>query len=165
MDGKLQKQNIGNAGEYYIAARLSAMNFIATLTLGRAEKYDIFALSPTGRFVKISIKTKEIENTNDFILSEKDETGQAKDFYYIFVRLNEFRKEPDFWVIPSEVVCPLIQKAHKKWAATPGKNNKKHGISNVRRLPIKLKGSDKLFYPENWENKIEKYYKNLKQLL
>src|SRR5256885_10304453 len=33
----IQKQNVGNAGEYYVAALLSAMNYTATLTLGRAE--------------------------------------------------------------------------------------------------------------------------------
>ncbi len=36
----MQKQNIGNSGEYYIASRLSALDFIATITLGRAEKYE-----------------------------------------------------------------------------------------------------------------------------
>jgi len=29
-----------------MAARLSAENFIATITLGRAERYDILAVSP-----------------------------------------------------------------------------------------------------------------------
>ena len=101
---KTQKQNIGNAGEYYIASRLSALDFTATITLGRAEKYDILALSPSGRLSKISVKTKHLENTNDFILSAKDEKGSTKDFYYVFVKLNEFKKEPDFWVIPEVVV-------------------------------------------------------------
>ncbi|HAE36413.1 MAG: hypothetical protein UR85_C0002G0036 [Candidatus Nomurabacteria bacterium GW2011_GWF2_35_66] len=162
---KTQKQNIGNAGEYYIASRLSALNFVATITLGRAEKYDILTLSPKGKLSKISIKTKEVENTNGFILSIKDETGQSDDFYYIFVKLNEFEREPDFWVIPSNIVCPLLREGHDKWRNTLGKNNKKHGVSNVRYLPIRLKGSDKLYYPQNWETKMEKYYKNLEQLL
>ena len=43
---QIQKQNIGNAGEYYIAALLSALNFTTTLTLGRAERYDILAVAP-----------------------------------------------------------------------------------------------------------------------
>lgn len=37
MKSHYQKQNVGNAGEYYVAARLSAMNFTATITLGRAS--------------------------------------------------------------------------------------------------------------------------------
>src|SRR3990167_4696838 len=93
---KVQKQNIGNAGEYYIASRLSAENFVATLTLGRAEKYDILALSPSGKTIKLSIKTTYRETAKDFLLSAKDETGASDDFYYAFVRLNQFNKEPDF---------------------------------------------------------------------
>ena len=165
VEAKTQKQNIGNAGEYYIASRLSAFNFISTITLGRAEKYDILALSPSGRLSKISVKTKQLGSANDFTLSSKDEKGQSDDFYYIFVRLNEFKDEPDFWVIPSDTVCRLLKESHEKWKNTLGRNNRAHGISDVRRLPIKLRGSDKLYYPDNWEEQIKKYYKNLKQLL
>lgn len=50
---KLQKQNVGNAGEYLIASRLSALDYTVTITLGRAEKYDILALSPKGKLIKI----------------------------------------------------------------------------------------------------------------
>lgn len=163
---KTQKQNVGNAGEYYIASRLSAINFTATLTLGRAEKYDILALAPSGRVIKISVKTTQLNNAVDFPLSKKDEEGQADDFFYAFVKLNGFNKEPDFWIIPSKVVCPLIQKAHKKWETTPGKNNKQHSLTNTMRiLPIELRGSYKTLYPAGWEEEVKQYYKNLQQLL
>ncbi len=162
---KIQKQNVGNAGEYYIAARLSALNFTATITLGRAEKYDILALSPSGRLVKISVKATQKINATGFPLSVKDEAGSAEDFYYAFVKLNDFKTEPDLWIIPSKVLCPLIKEAHKKWQNTPGRNNRPHGESNVRWLPIVLKGKDKLYYPAGWEDEITKYYKNLEQLL
>ncbi|MEI7765475.1 MAG: hypothetical protein WCI93_02710 [bacterium] len=162
---KIQKQNVGNAGEYYVASRLSALNFVATITLGRAEKYDILALSPSGRLVKLSIKATQLQNVSSFPLSEKDETGQADDFYYIFVKLNGFEQEPDFWVIPSKIVCPLIRDAHKKWGAMLGKNDRPHGISNLRRLPLVVRGQDEKYYPKEWEKEIKQYYKNLKQLL
>ena len=99
----MQKQNIGNAGEYYVASRLSALDFTATITLGRAEKYDILALSPDGKLSKISVKTTYLNSAHSFTLSQKDDSGQSKDFFYIFVRLNEFETEPDFWVIPSNL--------------------------------------------------------------
>jgi hypothetical protein len=163
---KLQKQNVGNAGEYYIASRLSAMNFIATLTLGRAEKYDILALAPNGNLIKLSVKTTQLDNAKDFPLSNKDEVGQSPDFYYAFVKLNGFNKEPDFWIIPSEVVCPLIQKAHKKWETTLGRNGQQRSLTNTMRiLPIEVIKGYKLLYPENWEEEVKKYYKNLNQLL
>jgi hypothetical protein len=166
MTEKLQKQNVGNAGEYYIASRLSAMNFTATITLGRAEKYDILALSPGGKLIKISVKTTQLDGAKDFPLSKKDEEGQSPDFYYAFVKLNGFNKEPDFWIIPSEVVCPLIKVAHKNWEAAPGRNGKPHSLTNTMRiLPIEVIRGLKAFYPETWEGEVKKYHKNLTQLL
>lgn len=162
---KAQKQNVGNAGEYYIASRLSALNFTATITLGRAEKYDILALSPSGRLIKISVKATQNEGATDFPLSAKDEEGAVDDFYYAFVKLNGFAKEPDFWIIPSKIVCPLLQDAHKKWTETLGRKGQAHGISNVRILPIELRGSQKMYYSGKWEEEVKNYHKNLEQLL
>ena len=88
----LQKQNVGNAGEYFIASRLSALDYTVTITLGRAERYDILALSPKGKLIKISVKTTQLENSKRFPLSQKDEEGGSDDFYYAFVKLNNFEK-------------------------------------------------------------------------
>src|SRR3989344_5934568 len=158
-DDKIQKQNVGNAGEYYIAARLSALDFTATLTLGRAEKYDILALSPTGRIVKISVKATQRDGAKDFPLSNKDEEGASDDFFYVFVKLNKFVKEPDFWVIPSKVVNLLVSGSHKRFLDRGNKDN------SVRLLPITLTKGARLLFPETWEEDVSKYYKNLKQLL
>jgi len=40
-----------------------------------------------------------------------------------------------------------------------------NGIVSGGALPIKLRGSDNLYYPKNWDTQMEKYYKNLEQLL
>jgi len=160
-----QKQNVGNAGEYYIASRLSALDFTATITLGRAEKYDILAISPKGRMIKISVKTTQRNNAKDFPLSAKDEKGASDDFYYILVKLNDFEKEPDFWVIPSKVVCPLLFNEHKHWVENLGRNGQQRQDNSMRLLPIELTGGARVRYPKNWEREISKYYKNLQQLL
>lgn len=164
-ENKIQKQNVGNAGEYYIASRLSALDYTVTITLGRAERYDILALSPKGRLIKISVKTTQKDKTTGFPLSQKDETNAQDDFYYAFVKLNGFIDTPDFWIIPSKVLCPLIRDSHKRWEILPGKNGQKHEKSNVRWLPITLTNADKKYYPETWEKEIEKYYKKLNQLI
>jgi hypothetical protein len=161
---KIKKQNVGNVGEYYIASKLSALDFVTTITLGRAETYDILSLKPNGKVIKFSVKTSQNKNAIKFPLSKKDENKINSDFYYAFVRLNN--SEPDFWIIPSSVVGPLIKKAHKKWENTPGKNNKEHSKTNsLRIMPVELKGKDLLYYPKNWEKEVKKYYKNLEQLL
>ena len=161
----IKKQNVCNAGEYYIASRLSALDFTVTITLGRAEKYDLFALSPKERLVKISVKTTQLDNAIDFPLSAKDEGGQSDDFYYAFVKLNKFNKEPDFWIIPSEVVCPIIKESNDRWLKAVGRNNKPHVHSTVRILPIKVRESQKMLYPELWSEEVKRYYQNLEQLL
>lgn len=162
---KIQKQNVGNAGEYYVASRLSALNFTVTITLGRAERYDILALSPKGKLFKLSIKTTQLENARDFPLSAKDENGKADDFYYVFVKLNGFRKDPDFWVIPSKVVCPLIKEADKRWLRKPGRNDTTHKGSTMRTLPVDVRESQKDLFPENWNTEVKRYYKNFGPLL
>jgi len=164
IEEKIQKQNVGNAGEYYMASRLSEKDFTATITLGRAEKYDILALNPKGKMFKISVKTTQRDNAKDFPLSIKDEKGGSDDFYYIFVRLNKFIKEPDFWVIPSKVVNTLLSEEHKKWLSMSSLSGKKHKDNPIRLLPVELTRGAKLVYPENWEKEIAKYYKNLEQL-
>lgn len=156
---KIQKQNVGNAGEYYIASRLSAMDFTATITLGRAEKYDILALSPTGKIIKLSIKATQRNDAKDFPVSNKEEEGASDDFFYIFVILNKFVKEPDFWVVPSKVVNSVVSSSHKKYLNRGNKDN------SIRLFPIKLTKGAKLLFPNNWEKEVSKYYKNLNQLL
>lgn len=160
-NNEVYKGNVGNAGEYYIASRLSALNFITTLTLGRAERYDIIAVGPKGSTVKLSVKTRLHKDIKSFPLSEKDEKNASDDFFYALVRLNEFKNEPDFWIIPSKRVCPLIKKAHKKFRTYRGQ---KHKTATIRKLPIAFTRGDRRFYPSNWEREISKYQGNLKQL-
>lgn len=161
----MDKQNIGNAGEYYIASRLSALDCVATITLGRAEKYDILMLNPKGKLFKLSVKTTQFETAKNFLLSSKDEECHYDDFYYVFIKLNNFKKEPDFWIIPSKVVCPLLKTSEEIWLKIPAKGNRQRNPSTMRKLPIEVKESEKLLYPKSWDIEVNKYYKNLDQLL
>ena len=160
----MQKQNIGNAGEYYISARLSAEDFVVTITIGRAEKYDVLMVAPNGRTKKISVKTRREEKEKRFPLSPKDESGGADDFFYILVRLNEFKKEPDFWVIPSKRVNYIVAKAHREWKKTPKLDGTKRKPTDMRNLWIEPNKGSKPFYPEDWEEEVQGYYKNLNLL-
>jgi ADP-ribosylglycohydrolase len=95
----------------------------------------------------------------------KDEAGAEDNFYYIFVKLNNFAKDPDFWVIPSKIVCPLLKQSDELWLKSPGRNNSVHNGSTMRILPIEVRKSQLSFYPENWNEEVKKYYKNLEQLI
>ena len=159
------RQNIGNAGEYYTAAQLSAKNFITTITLGRAERYDIIAIASSGKTYKISVKARLLSNNKDFQLSEKDEKDPAEDFYYIFVRLNLFEQEPDFWVVPSIRVSKIISDYHKEWLDTPNREGGEHHDSSIRKFCIYKPSKAVNSFPDNWEEEVAGYYKNLDQLV
>lgn len=150
--------NIWNAWEYYIAARLSAEDFITTITLGRAERYDIIAVSPTWRTVKISVKTRyDIKQSpNIFRLSQKDENTSDENSFYAFVRLKKFESEPDFRIVPAPLVAELAKKSHQAWL------NWKKTRKDTTMRTFSLKKIE--WYPSNREKEIEKYRGNLNLL-
>ena len=157
---KTNINNVWNAGEYYIAARLSAENFIATITLGRAERYDILAVSPKWRTVKISVKTRyDINhNPNIFWLSEKDENKADKDSFYAFVRLKKFESEPDFWIVPASVVAKITKKSYKhriEWESV--RKTTKRKDTKMRNFSLK----EVKWYPKDWHIQIDKYKGNI----
>jgi hypothetical protein len=164
MDKQIQKQNVGNAGEYYIASRLSSLDYIVTITLGRAERYDILALSPEGKLVKVSVKTTQRKDATGFPLSVRDEQYSSENFYYAFVRLKYPEEDPDYWIIPSSIVCDLIRSSHQNYLNTPGKNENSHKDSSIRKLPITLTEGIRQYYPKDWELIMDRYYKNFNLL-
>lgn len=134
-EGKPDLQNIGNAGEYFIASVLSGHGFTTTITLGRAEAYDIIAISPTGKTIKIQVKTSWAKTTA-WRLGEKNEDVAADDFFYAFVSLNEMKGSPEYWIVPSKIIAPYIKELHKIWLNTPGKKGQAHNDNPGRAFTI-----------------------------
>lgn len=158
------KQNVGNAGEYYFASILSANDFIATITLGRAEKYDILAVNNKGKSFKFSVKTRFFK-VNRCLLSEKDETGGTDDFYYAFIRLNQFKEEPDYWVVPSKRVNQLIKGMSDIYFRDKRKRDGTlHNDAGIRVFPLETNNANRDMWPKDWKEELESYYKNIKQL-
>jgi hypothetical protein len=151
---KPNSQNICNAGEYYIASVLSANGFTTTITLGRAEKYDILAIRPTDdKAIKIQVKTLYGKGPQ-WRMNEKDGVEKNRkisdgDIFYAFVRLNDMEK-PEYWIVPSKIVTSYVKKSHIKWKKTPRRDGKEHGKTKVRSFRIE---SDK-YSPPDWEKKM-----------
>jgi hypothetical protein len=156
---KVDNQNVGNAGEYFFAHILSANGFTATITLGRAEKFDIMAVSPNGKTIKIQVKTL-FGSGVQWRMGEKDGSRSEKDLFYTFVRLNDLESQPDYWIFPSEVVSKYISEVHPKWLNTLGKDGQKHNDGPWRSFRIK---SDK-YTPSNWTEFCKKHEKNISLL-
>jgi len=128
---KPDNNNIGNAGEYYIASILSSKCYVATITLGRAEAYDIIAIRSDGKTIKIQVKTAWYDN-KVFRLSPKDEIEKNTEYFYAFVTLKENKKPWDYYIVPAKIVARSVKEASEFWLKTPGKNGQKHNDSSVR---------------------------------
>lgn len=152
---KPDRQNICNSGEYYVASILSANGFTSTITLGRAEKYDILAVNPKGKTIRLQVKTLFGEG-HQWRMDEKDEKRIEKNLFYAFVRLNNLEKAPEYWIVPSKIVAAYVKSSHKRWTRTLGLKKQKHDCKfKGRAFRIKW---DK-YSPENWSEKCERYYK------
>ena len=159
-ENKPDTQNIGNAGEYFVASILSAYGFTTTITLGRAEAYDIIVISPnTKKTIKVQVKTAW--SVNGWQLSEKDEKSDD-DQYYIFVNLNEFKKCPEYWIFESQIVKKYLIESNNSWLNEVGRNGQNHNPTKMRKFIIK---KDK--YTPSWFNEehIEKGYNTINQIL
>ena len=158
---KPDTQNTGNAGEYYIAFILSANGFTTTITLGRTAKYDIIAINPNDRTVKVQVKTAWAK-ANQWPMHKKDETLYATDLFYAFVRLNEMKEPPEYWIIPSTIVSKVIRDRHEIWLKTPGRKGQPHKDTDLRRFITK----NDQYNPSYWnEEESTQYYMNVGLLL
>ena len=113
--------------------------------------------------MKLSVKTS-YSSVNSFPLGEKDEHGADKDFYYVFVRLNEFKSNPYFWVVPSFYVNEVTSKSHKMYLAGVGKNGQKRKDNGLRKFWLTNDNVDGKAYPKDWLEILKKCYLNINQL-
>ena len=157
----VKKQNIANAGEFHIASLLSAYDCVATITLGRAEGFDLLVVNPKGHPLKIQVKTRFSSDIKEFILNEKAENIKDDDFFYVFVRLNKFKTIPDYWVVPAKDLAEIVKSSHKAWLTTPGIKGQQHQDTKMRGFNI----IQRKYLPANWETRINKYYMNIQVIL
>ena len=133
MCAKLNNSLIGVTGEYFVAAELSKMGYIASITLRNTKGVDILCSNENAtKTVGIQVKTHDSE-TREWILDKKAEDYIAKNLFYVFVTLNNRERSPDFFVVPSEIVANIIKQSHKTWLEKPNKKGGKHKDSRMRK--------------------------------
>src|SRR3989344_5185754 len=144
-DGEMNKKNkpdnnnICNAGEYYIASILSSRGYMTTITLGRAEKYDIIAIRLDGKTIKIQVKTAWHDNYS-FRCSPKDTSERNLDYLYAFVTLKENKEPWNYFIVPAEIVSKSVGESHQNWLDLGNKDNKTRIFKT--RLPKRGKNKD-----------------------
>ncbi|MDD5340551.1 MAG: hypothetical protein PHV13_04875 [Candidatus ainarchaeum sp.] len=130
---KPTNSNICNTGEYFIASLLSSNDYITTITLGRAEAYDIIAVRPDGKTAKIQVKTAWYDN-KVFRCSPKDTKKRNLDYFYAFVTLKENKEPFDYFIVPAKIVSKSIRQSHNTWLKRGHKDN---SVRTFRSKPSK----------------------------
>lgn len=123
---------VGVSGEYFVAAELSRLGYVASVTLRNTRGIDILATNANAsRSVGIQVKTNRGKGKS-WLLDQKAETYQSKTLFYVFVNLNGPDIRPDYHVIPSEVVAATITKGHREWLAQPNRAGMSHRDTRMR---------------------------------
>ncbi|MCK6593649.1 MAG: hypothetical protein L6Q33_00450 [Bacteriovoracaceae bacterium] len=124
----------GIAGEYFVAAELSRLGFIASLTLKNTQGIDILVSTrETDKSFAIQVKTTQGKK-KEWMLNEKSENLKGKNFLYVFVRLKELGELPEFHIVPSKIVAKNIKEDHQNWLSTLGKKGQKRNDSKMRKF-------------------------------
>lgn len=131
---KLNSVLAGVSGEYFVAAELSRLGYIASITLRNTKGVDILCSnSDATKTAVIQVKTNSSSNRS-WILNQKAEDYFADNLFYVFVNLNNNKKHPDFFVVPSKVVAKYCKENHISWLNTPGKKGQKHKDNPMRKF-------------------------------
>ncbi len=124
----------GVSGEYFVAAELSRLGFIASITLRNTKGVDILATNESAsKSVAIQVKTNQ-GTGKAWMLNKKAEEYYGDNLFYVFVNLKDKASHPDFFIVPSKVVADQIREGHAKWLQTPGKKGQPHNDSTIRKF-------------------------------
>ena len=121
------------SGEYYVAAELSRLGHIASITLRNTRGIDILCSnSDSSQQVSIQVKTSK-KGRNSWMLDRKSEEYYSPKHFYVFVLLNE-NQHPKFFIVPSKIVANYIKTHHRAWLKIPSKSGEKHKDSSLRKF-------------------------------
>ncbi|RMD61095.1 aspartate ammonia-lyase [Candidatus Parcubacteria bacterium] len=131
---KLPKGLTGVAGEYFVAAELSRLGYVASITLRNTKGIDILVSNATAtRQIAIQVKANQ-GNKPEWVLNKKAESFYSDNLFYVFVNLKSPDERPDFYIVPSKVVANFVRADHQNWLETPGKSGQPHKDNPVRKF-------------------------------
>lgn len=146
MTEKLESTLVGVAGEYFVAAELSARSHIASITLRNSRGIDILASnSDASKTVSIQVKTNS-GGKPVWLLSKSAETFVSATHFYVFVRLGAKVERPEYHIVPSCDVAEFAATSHANWLAGMKRDGSKRKDSTMR----KFKDPDNK-YKDCWE--------------
>jgi len=137
---------VGVSGEYFVAAELSRLGYVASVTLRNTQSIDILAANTDAtRSVVIQVKTNRGKKKK-WMVGQKAEDNWSKTLFYVFVNLNGLDQRPDYHVVPSKVVARYITRTHQEWLEKPDRAGKPHRNSKRRHFKDPLNT-----YRDRWD--------------
>lgn len=116
----------GVAGEYFVAAELSRLGYIASISLRNTRGIDILATNQDGsRSITIQCKTSQ-KRRKSWILNDKSEDFASDSHFYVFVSLGKSGERPRYHIVPGHVVATRVKAGHREWLNKPGKSGQTH---------------------------------------
>ena len=106
MSLKLEKNQTGIAGEFYVAGELSRLGYNVTITFGNTKSVDLLIQKEHETF---AIQVKSIQATKS-ICWNIDKTKVFNDHYYILVNLHVDypKRKPEFFVLKGNEVMTMF---------------------------------------------------------
>jgi len=157
---KISKNNIGVAGEFYMAHVLAKHNFKVNVSLGRTEGFDLFIQNPQGKNLVVSVKTTYSNKSKFLIMNKKVETLIDESLFYAFVRLNMPDGIPEFWIVPASVVASVVKREHEIHMKKTYKDGTPHKESTMRNFYLQGQSN----YPDDWVEQLKGFKSNVKSL-
>lgn len=124
----------GVAGEYFVAAELSARGYIASITLRNTKGVDVLCSNDdASKTIGIQVKTNK-GSRREWMLNQKAEDYFADNLFYVLVNLNDGQLPPDFFIVPSKTLALITKKSHVDWLSQPGRSGKAHNDTTMRKF-------------------------------
>lgn len=136
--------NIGNCGEYYVAAELERRGFTVAVPMSNVDNFDILAINKNKPYNQYAIQVKTTTRSG-WILGKKSENIIGNNIFYIFVKL-EGSNMPEYYIYPSDYVANSVKKSHQVWLNTPGRNGKQHNDNPLREFKCDSNYKDRWDY-------------------
>ena len=117
--------------------------------------------NPNGINITVSVKTTLLSKSKDIMMNEKADTLIDDYLFYAFVRLNAPNGIPEFWIIPSKIVAPVIKKSYEIWLKTPARNGSTHNETPMRKMYLEAYYT----FPKDWIEQLKPFKGNIESLI
>jgi hypothetical protein len=152
MAGKISKNLVGVAGEYYVCAELCRQGILALMTPKNNPLYDIVAADPLGsRSVSIQVKTMSLQNKQGWRLN-KDICVKRDNpnLFVVLVKLNDDGTN-DYYVYQHDQLADRISSLYSDYMKVKKKDGSQRKDVDFRWFDMKYFTDDDHNRRGKWE--------------